>query len=194
MEAGRFRGEYSIINERLKDLIADGITPILPFEVDVVRERFELFAAEQARLGHQLGEAMRQSSETWHDNAPADVINLQAGNLSTRAKKLTQNFGQTVEVEYPPLGLDVTIGSIVGLVFEGQSEVEYVLITGLVDEVPGSIRETLPIGTMVVTIQSPIGRALLGAKNGEMVNYKVRDRNMSVIIMSKDQLQPPGIS
>lgn len=158
-------------NERIRAILQSGRLPVLPFELHALERQTEELMDEQDELGRRLGEAMNQSSETWHDNHPAQAINEASTILSIRGRRLARVIEDVEGVDYPPDGEEVTIGSIVGVRFSGTSEVQHLLLTGSSTKIDETIGETLPEDCMSVTINSPIGKALLGVTEGSTVAY-----------------------
>src|SRR3954467_2351016 len=114
----------------VKQLLKEGRNPILPFERDMLVAELEKLGIEQTDLGRLLAEAMDQSSETWHDNAPADAVNNQARLLTQRAEGLIRNLGSALLLNYPdPSDGIATIGSIVQVRYPGESNTDGLFVT-----------------------------------------------------------------
>jgi transcription elongation GreA/GreB family factor len=174
-------------------------TPVLPFELEVMQLSFNGLAKEQSRLGTLLGQAMEESSETWHDNAPADILNADSRILSERARRVTEAMRGTVGFDYPTMDeRAVTLGSIVTYCFtDDPGEIERVYIAGLTRELPADILEQIDTSTSednelsVVTLASPLGRALLGKTIDEIAHYSVNgQREVSVLLGNVEQFVP----
>ncbi len=80
--------------------IEKGELPILPFELEAAKCAMEKLIAEQDELGRTLREAMDQSSETWHDNAPAEAISSASVVLAESARPIQRILGEGVVFEY----------------------------------------------------------------------------------------------
>jgi hypothetical protein len=52
----------------------DNKRKILQFELNRAQNELANLADKQAELGQSMGEAMSQTSETWHDNSCAEII------------------------------------------------------------------------------------------------------------------------
>ena len=74
-----------------------------------------------------------------------------------------------------PAGDAVAVGTVVGIRFDGDDDVERYLV--------GSIEERVE-DLEIVSPTSPLGSALLGGKPGEQRSYEVNGRNLTVEIVS----------
>lgn len=178
----------SPLNESIVDAIEQQQFPLLPFEIQSLQIRWEEFAEKQKELGAIMREAMSESSETWHDNAPADAVMNDSKTLTTRALAVARLLGHSHELEYPKGSQPVTLGSIVGIQFRGDPEVENYLLTGAVREIPEQIAGNLPSETEAVTLSSPMGEALFGSSIGEDVSYYANSREIAVKVVQVLQL------
>ena len=174
----------------IRELLRQGQYPILAFERALLRLELERFGVEQGVLGKLLGEAMEQSSETWHDNAPADAINHESRILSQRAEKTITQLDSAVVVTYPEADYTtVTLGSILGIMRPGDTNIELLLLTGLSRNAPHLRGNKLvPGGLDVVTVHSPIGEAVLGLELGSIASYEANARRLSFEVASVDQI------
>jgi|GEM_PF-1453076 len=174
----------------IADVIEQGQTPLLPIEVRHVEAAFAVFVLEQEGLGAKLGEAMSQSSETWHDNAVADVINSDSVILTTRAREVLELRKDGIDVGYPsPFEDTITLGSIVSVVFGGGTPEDVVIVGG---HRGGSTGFDLPGSPDVVTMSSPLGAALIGQNQLRQVKFKAPAGEVEVEICSIRQFNPVG--
>ncbi|CAN5180669.1 hypothetical protein BH09PAT3_BH09PAT3_5810 [soil metagenome] len=162
--------------------------PLLPFEVVVLDSRLSGFEQDQTKLSELLAEAMQQSSETWHDNAPAEAVMNDSKNLSKRAQETLHVMRHHEIIGYPNDEAKVTLGSVVGIQFKGDPDTEHYLLTGNVREIPGAVAERLPEGTNAVTLASPLGESLYGSDLGDDVAYRVGERTMHVTVATIQQM------
>lgn len=170
----------------IQNLITNGHSPILPFEVDMLRTELSQLGVAQDELSRLLGEAMEQSSETWHDNAPADAVNSQSRILTERAEKIIGELSNATVVEYPNSEeTKITLGSIVGIRYKGDEETEDMLLTGVSRNVPDSMSNELD----AITVRSPLGAVLLGRAAGENATYLVNGRPLEVEIIGVQQIE-----
>lgn len=153
-------------NDKILKIIKAGEVPVLPFELDVAQNQLEEYKNEQDALGEDLGNAMRQSSETWHDNAPAEALSYASKILTERAKALLSLIDNAVVFDLPAKhSNEVTLGSLVGVLVDGDAQITVGLV-GAIRELPIDIQRGVEnlAGFQVATISSPMGAALLGLK------------------------------
>lgn len=168
--------------------------PFLPFELKMLEDKHEAHKVEQADLGASMTEAMQQTSETWHDNGAADALNSASRALGYRADVVIRGIRNGVEIPYPNSeDLQVTMGSMVEVVFPGDEDCYPHFITGMLREVPDTIMDSLPEHTEIVTVGSPFGKAILGSKAEDTCTFYVGSRKISVQIASIRQLNPDQI-
>lgn len=175
-------------NQEIKALTANGKIPVLPFEIQALRRIFGGLAERQRENAILLGESMQVSSETWHDNAAAEMINADSLGLSNQAEKLSRTVRGAVDLGYPHKDLGhVTLGSLVSVRYS-TGDIEPILITGAVTELPDFTEFGLPAGCEALTLRSPLGLAILGTEPGSEVRYPVGDRIMSSEIVDLQQI------
>lgn len=167
------------MNKRNKEILSAlerDKKPVLQFELDAARGALEACGAEQERLGKLLGEAMTQSSETWHDNAPADVIN-ELSRVNVAAAGEASALIENAQVfEWPINQLEITLGSLALIEYvQPPLDQELLLMTGTPCEIGDDILDFMPRGKEVEisTIGSQTGKALLGKEVGQSVRYTV---------------------
>lgn len=171
-------------NKKIIECLEAGFTPTLPFETSALGKKIQGYILEQVRLGVQLGEAMNQSSETWHDNAPADAINTQSVVLSSQAGKTGQALSSSIRFEYPTeADPQVTLGSVVEILYADDNDPELIYLTGATRDID-TINNHTDAGFSddfdAVTISSPLGQCLLGANEGEERTYTANGRKHTV--------------
>lgn len=178
-------------NRTLRNAISDGRIPVLPFELELLHAQMRFFIGEQERLGRLLGEAMEQSSETFHDNAPADAIEDDAIVLVKRVAMLQDAIRRIDTFIYPEVRSEiVTLGSLVEIVY-GDDEPEVVFLTGYVRELGDEFN--LPDSIEVVTVSSPLGGCLLDTREGEYCEYGAGGRKHIVTIGRVSQYHPDHV-
>ncbi|HMS50052.1 MAG TPA: GreA/GreB family elongation factor [Candidatus Saccharibacteria bacterium] len=154
---------------------------LLPHEISLVERDFAVLAMKQAEHGQLLGEAMAQSSETDHDNAPAEIVVSDQEVLMRRAKPLRKIFERHVFVDYPDEDSEeAVLGSRVTLRIN-QDDPFTVDVVGYLDS------EFAEEDVEQVTYQSPIGHALLGRKAGDTLETDIVDARCSIEIVAVDQ-------
>lgn len=168
----------------IKELLRSNRTPLLPFEGIALTNRFRSLTAEQEKMGQLLGEAMSQGAENWDDNAPADVINRDALVRVSEAHRIMNILHHAVMVDYPTETDQATLGSLVGVRFGRSKEAEPMLLTGISRGKTPEIADILTDDTEIITVASPIGKALLGGQVGADVRFRAGEREMSAQIAS----------
>ena len=85
---------------------------------------------------------------------------------------------------------EVTLGSVISVRFDNSSDCIKYLITGAIRDIPedSSIYEKISqLNVSVITLSSPIGRAVFGAKLGQTIAFDIpRHRQRKVTIDSID--------
>jgi len=166
----------------IKELLRSNRTPLLPFEGIALTNRFRSLTAEQEKMGQLLGEAMSQGAENWDDNAPADVINRDALVRVSEAHRIINILHHAVIVDYPTETSQVTLGSLVAVRFGRSKEAEPMLLTGISRDKTPEIADILPEDTEIITVASPIGKALLGGQVNSAINFRAGERELSAQI------------
>ena len=109
------------------------------------------------------------------ENGDYHAAKDQQGKMEARIRQLTALLLDAVVVEDRPDGDSVAVGSVVAIRFDGEEEVERYLV--------GSIEER-DDDLEVVSPQSPLGSAVIGAKPGEVRSYEVSGRTLQVEIVA----------
>jgi len=124
-----------------------------------------------------MGEAMEQSSETFHDNAPQEVIMAEAVVLVKRAEPVIKTLGTCRVVYYPEAGCDyITLGSTARVSLnEEEFTVRVVGASWLYPDYHDNIDRMSYI--------APLAQALLGKKEGEDIKKEINEKIMEVKIL-----------
>ena len=116
---------------------------------------------ELANLGVELGEAMNQSSETWHDNYPAQVVEEKSDWVTSQIAEYRKLLlGR--QVNYPKSDKKVAAGLIDKL--SGSSEQLFEIGHVLVDAA-----SQLEPKAKLITIEAPIAATLLEKSIGDEI-------------------------
>jgi len=132
----------------------------------------ELTTEGRIDIAHKI-EAARALGDL-SENGDYHAAKDQQGKMEARIRQLTALLQDAVVVEDPPDGDSVAVGSVVAVRIEGD-EVERYLV--------GSIEER-DDDLEVVSPQSPLGSAVIGAKPGEVRTYEVSGRTLEVEIVA----------
>ena len=169
-------------NKLIVQSLRQKTSPVLPFELDLLETQFKLLVEEQEENSRLLSDANNQSSETWHDNHPAQAINERSGRVAIRAQKLQGIMENAIRFNYPDPGSKmITLGSIIE--YRNEDSDNIVLLTGATSG-PNSVAGT---EYHMVSLQSPLGNAILGNEEGCEIAYKVGHKvlTMEVVLVSQ---------
>jgi transcription elongation GreA/GreB family factor len=171
-------------NARINRILVEGRVPLLETDVIQIETTLRELHGQQRMLAKLLAEAMNDSAETWHDNAPAEAITSQADLVSKRAHTLIAVLNDGEVLDLPGENYNqVTLGSRVYVRYGQSSEIESMLISGY-------SRDVLDLdadGSSMITIKSPLGKALLGAKVDDEVAFNVGARSITVNVVAIEQ-------
>ncbi|MBP6961923.1 GreA/GreB family elongation factor [Candidatus Saccharibacteria bacterium] len=161
--------------------ITEGTFYCLPHEEVLMHEQIGHVKNKRGVLAGDITEAMEQSSETWHDNAPADALFGEMRVLDLHGTKLAVAKRNLVIVRYPePDFNQITIGSRVGCIMLGEEfEMD---ITG---NLPIALKSDGDVEKS--SIDAPITQALLGALVNSVVEFTVDGRDIEVIVSTLNQ-------
>ena len=163
-------------NESIRRSIQSGEIPMLPFERDDADRTFSELISQQDSLGSQLGDAMNQSSETWHDNAPAEAIRDESQVTASPANSVIRKLQHGRIFDYETDETEVSLGSIVDIQYGHGGKIVTAMLTGITYDV----EELFPDDYEVegVTITSPVGQAILGLSPGDSTEIVVNGRKL----------------
>jgi transcription elongation GreA/GreB family factor len=138
---------------------------ILEEDKALARERIAAIEREILDLGPAFHDALNQTSETWHDNAPFDALREKQAVLVAELQTLKETLSKSAPT--PPKSQEglVNIGSRVKLNHTAEKSQHHYFLAG---------HWTFRLGEflgnhMVISCQSPLGASLLGKKVGEVV-------------------------
>lgn len=143
-------------------------------DLETLYKKIDKVSKDLDRVSLLLGEACRQSAETYHDNAPYEDAVREQGILSRRLHDLLHLQKEAVVIELPQTFWTVQVGATV-----------------TVQDLATSETETYEIGSYVVfddryeriSYVSPLAQALEGARVGEIrtLNLETMARNLKVV-------------
>ena len=159
---------------------------LLPHELTMLRKALSRMSGEQGELGSLLAEAMDQSSETAHDNAPQEVIVAESVVLAKRAEPYIRALGRLQIVQYPLVDSTVvTIGKRAGLRLNNKLNfsIDVVGASWLYEAVRDSDVD-------IASYNSPMANAVLGKSLGERVEAIINTRQTSVEVLELANMPP----
>jgi transcription elongation GreA/GreB family factor len=153
----------------------------LPHEKRLLAAQLKDIEARRHGLAKDIAQAMEQSSETWHDNAPADVLFGDLKQIDKQEMKLLAASRELIMVSYPSEAVDfVTIGSRVLCDVQGDN-----FLLDVLGNIPVSSPEIEGIDQG--TIAAPLPRSLLGKKEGEVAMAVINGRELAITVVAIDQ-------
>jgi transcription elongation GreA/GreB family factor len=172
------------MNERNKSIcesIERGEIPMLSFELDMAKKSFEALIKKQENATERLAEAMGQSAETWHDNAPADAVVEESRLTTALADSLIDTINSAEVYKLDRSSDEVTLGSIVTIKFGNSESVSQIILLGRPN---AELQEIFKVkGCKAVGIDSPLGRAIVSAKVGDEIEYTIGKNTNRVKIL-----------
>lgn len=163
------------------DQIIEGDYYALPHEIRAMKAQQGDIEGMRNLLSEDIKDAMEQSSETWHDNAPADALFGELSRLDRRESRLRVAERHLTVVEYPDPSFNlVTIGSRVGCIVAGD-EFEMDITGNLPLHLPSE--DDVEAGSFL----APMPRALLGASVNDVVTADIGGRLIEVAVSGLNQ-------
>ncbi|MFA6365376.1 MAG: GreA/GreB family elongation factor [Candidatus Paceibacterota bacterium] len=149
-------------------------------QVFVTKKGLQILKEKVKKLEEEYAEVSRgkmlaaEDGNLWHDNPAYDEVEEKQRMLGFRIDEAKTALINAVVVEHEPLSVAkvVSIGSEVDVEFIGGKKSVYHIV--------GSAEADPSKG--IISYMSPLGVALMGAKEGETREYKIREKVMSVII------------
>ena len=117
-------------NERILNDIKNGFNPILDYEERLLQDLFNNYIRKQRLLANHLKDAMSQSSETWHDNAPAEVIIKESELLAKNAEDLSRFLANSTVYCSKIQSHEATLGSYCKISYIDDDKVLWIHLVG----------------------------------------------------------------
>lgn len=172
---------------RIRLILDRNDIPVLPDEKKALEAKLAHLANKQRELGRELGLSMKESAETWHDNAPAEAIATDAHRLSSEAESLIELLSKVSVIEIPSSNFEnVTVGSKVQLKFTDLNKTKIILLTGS-GYLPDRVFDEKNHPLEVISVSSPLGKAILEHSTGDIIEFTVNNRVIKVEIIQIDQ-------
>jgi transcription elongation GreA/GreB family factor len=148
---------------------------ILEEDKALAQKRIADIEREILEMGPAFHEALNQTSETWHDNAPFDALREKQAVLAAELQTLKETLSKSTTTLPEPEKQKVNIGSKVKLEDASKKSQHYMLAghwTYRLGEFIGR--------HMIISCQSPLGASLLGKQIGETVTLPNK-RQLTVV-------------
>lgn len=160
---------------------------ILPHEALIIQALLKDLQSKHTEMSSLLAEAMDQSSETWHDNAPADVARDEGNIIAWKAQQLAGIAINSEVIDYPELNDSaIRIGSQALISINGSAA----FMVDIVGAHPLNRQPYIsPNGydVEIATYKSPLATALLGRAQDDTFEASLGDNITEFTILSIDQ-------
>lgn len=144
---------------------------ILEEDKNLARQRIAEIEREILELGPAFHDALNQTSETWHDNAPFDALREKQALLAAELQSLKEVLSKS-STNLPRNTADrVSIGSKVELEHATKKSRHNYLLAGHWSFRTGQTHQD---NAMIITCQSPLGESLLGKALGNTITLPNR--------------------
>ena len=137
-----------------------------------------------AEMQKSMGEATKQSSETWHDNAPLDILKSEASVKISILQDARRSERECAVREYPKELTEKTVQYGVRVVFDMNSEESDFNIVGFGDSDPEKGR---------IFYLSPLAQGLMGHKEGEEFTIEINKKKSTIRIKNVCPITDPDL-
>lgn len=156
-------------NLEITRVVSRGLLPVLPHEFDELEKTWTGYNNDQRKLSLQRQEAIDQSTAGLHENTAAEAIASDLRVTEHAVDTAGQYLSRAITFGFPDTADEVTLGSIFFL--EGKEDEPGFLMGTNTSKLPSEIEKMLPEDYQLVTLSSPMGKAMLGAKVGDEIVY-----------------------
>ena len=143
---------------------------ILEEDKALALQRIQQIEQEILELGPAFHDALNQTSETWHDNAPFDALREKQAVLAAELQSLKETLGKASPAAPRQETGRVNIGSRVKLHHPSKKTAQQFFIAGHWTYRLGEFIDN----HMIISCQSPLGASLLGKSLGDTVTLPNR--------------------
>lgn len=152
---------------------------ILPHDREYAVRRIQQIDQEIQAMGPDFYEALTQSSETYHDNAPFDALREQQGVLQAEQQTLKRVLAQAHPSIPKPHAKKVSIGHLMHLEDVANGEARHYAIAGHWSYRAG---QATAGGEIIISCVAPLAAAFIGRAIGSSVDF--RGRSLQIIQLS----------
>lgn len=147
---------------------------VLDSDKQWARLRIAELEAQINALGPEFEEALTQSSETWHDNAPFDALRDRQSLMAAERHTLREVLNKAaIKCPSPQKG-KAGLGSTVTI--NDSHKIQKLFIAGNWSPNIGHMVD----GALVISCASPLGKTLIGCKVGQTVSIEKPARKLSI--------------
>jgi transcription elongation GreA/GreB family factor len=160
---------------------------LLRHELQIVQWRLDEELAKLPTIQENLTNAVEQSSESWHDNAPGDSAKEEFEKVSGQVKSLSYITLHHVAMDYPDENSEkISIGSGFRLEVPSWGEIIDAVIIGDVRHLYP--RNMLLEDRQLLTLSSLIGGVIVGLSTGDVASTEINGMQVELIIQDINQL------
>jgi transcription elongation GreA/GreB family factor len=156
---------------------------ILPHDREYATRRIQAIDAEIQAMGPDFYEALTQSSETYHDNAPFDALREQQGVLQAEQQMLKEVLARAHPSPPKLHAKKVSIGHKVTVAYETTGTSATYIIVGNWSYRIGQQAQ----GATIVSCIAPLTSILLGRSVGEVVEFRGQPITITAIAPFHDE-------
>lgn len=160
---------------------------LLEHEMELACQLLEMELARSIEIGADIGEAMGQSSESWHDNAPADAVLEEYALHKGKIAVLSNLTNKGSIVPYPSENdPNISIGSGATIVVPTWKEIINLLVIGDARFLyPAHV--ALHGEVELVSYNSPLAIALMGKRVGDACEANIHGKKVEITVDGVDQ-------
>lgn len=132
---------------------------------------------ELTQLGIFKGQVVVEYGDVWHDNHTFEQTEIQERALIRTINEMTENLKNAEIIEETSINIEIGVGAFIfgKMIFNGDTtDVEEFSVKLVGNSNPNDMDE--------ITLNSPMGKDILGKKVGETVKYNVNDNVIEVTI------------
>ncbi len=137
------------------------------------QDKIRLLEAALNEVQKEIGKATSQSAETWHDNAPYEMLKYDINILNRRLAEAHHLLDDAQIVEYPYILSQSIVQYGAGVIFTQGEELQEYKIVGYGEE---------DIGKGRILYDCPLAKILIGHRQGESFDIVIHRNKSNVYI------------
>lgn len=154
---------------------------ILPSDRAFMVKRIAELEKEIQNLGPDFHVALNQSTETWHDNAPFDVLRDKQAGFAAELQSLRRMLRAAAPSPPKPKKGIVGIGSVVTFVEPGGREASYCIAGDWTSNAGKKINNAT-----IVSVNTPLAQALINKKSGDVITIPPHGKKTEIKEVDQD--------